>query len=836
MRIRRILNTITLYCSSRLNNIQNEQRQLGVCLYNYSTSSSTSTSTSVAIAKARQSKASKALHDLYRRISQLGDQTVSIVPILDQHTVQILSVKKHKLIGIIKELRYYRRYNHALQLSKWMTEKRLFFNLTAGDVAIQLDLISKAHGIEEAEKYFNNLPSQQKVLEVYSAFLNCYVNSKSVEKAEAIFREMSDLGLATQLSYNTLLNLYKKTGKYENLDNLLYEMGANKISFDKYTYLICMNAYAANFDIDQMERTLKQMVCDTKVTPDCGTYACVANLYTKLGLADKALVMLKKGEGLVTDHKRNAAYDFLLEEYAATGRKDEVFRIWETYKKENVSNKGYMSMITSLLKLDDIEGAEKIFEEWESQNRNYDIWIPKLLIEAYTRRKGESFLEKAENLLNRVRENRVMPDAATWYYMANGYLLNNETMKAVEAMKEAMIAAKICRHGWRPRAEIFATCLDFLKKKGDIKGAENFTRLMGEINMVSVDIKQKVHETCWSLNEEKKWSGNSHQPLDDHWKSLNTTGRLSEVFGEREVTGNRSNPVTKHNAHSSSSLTLIIKNPPPHYTTPHHKAPKIMEISKEDPKTQIPHPLSDDDELPSLSSHTLAALKEFLAEQNQTNPSTEDEEEEEKKPSLLSEDWRLSQFWYEPNTAHTLVEEVQLLCGGFSLSNVRVACIACPTLYVYIKGLDVVLCEIVNVSFPLLIVAIHKHSAVNVQLLEYDKRFGQYGSDFTYYDYNEPEVLPENMKHAFQVIIADPPYLSKECLEKVTRTVSFLAQPQDSHLLLLTGAVQTDRAKELLGLRPCGFRPQHSSKLGNEFRLFTNYDPGSRLGGWEQDE
>jgi len=45
--------------------------------------------------------------------------------------------------------------------------------------------------------------------------------------------------------------------------------------------------------------------------------------------------------------------------------------------------------------------------------------------------------------------------------------------------------------------------------------------------------------------------------------------------------------------------------------------------------------------------------------------------------------------------------------------------------------------------------------------------------------------------------------------------------------------VQKDRAAELLDLHPCGFRPQHSNKLGNEFRLFTNYDPAERLGGWE---
>ncbi|KAJ6303974.1 hypothetical protein OIU77_017783 [Salix suchowensis] len=135
-----------------------------------------------------------------------------------------------------------------------------------------------------------------------------------------------------------------------------------------------------------------------------------------------------------------------------------------------------------------------------------------------------------------------------------------------------------------------------------------------------------------------------------------------------------------------------------------------------------------------------------------------------------------------------------------------------PTLYAYIKKI---------------------YPSVNVQLLEYDKRFEQYGSDFTFYDYNKPEDLPDQFKHAFQVVVADPPYLSQECLEKVAQTISFLAIPGKSYVLLLTGDVQKDRAAELLGLHSCGFRPQHSSKLGNEFRLFTNYDPGMRLGGWE---
>ncbi|PWA39064.1 nucleic acid binding,methyltransferase [Artemisia annua] len=235
----------------------------------------------------------------------------------------------------------------------------------------------------------------------------------------------------------------------------------------------------------------------------------------------------------------------------------------------------------------------------------------------------------------------------------------------------------------------------------------------------------------------------------------------------------------------------------------------------EDLKDQHTTTLTEDDDTPSLSAHTLAALKEFLSEQN-TPPAAESNGRETtaEEVALVTEDWRLSQFWYDRETAETVAREVHALYTSLG-SSPSVACIACPTLYVYLKKM---------------------HPDLPVQLLEYDNRFEQYGGEFTYYDYNEPLELPSSMKHSFRIIVADPPYLSQECLEKVSETVGFLKQPGESYLLLLTGAVQHDRAAKLLGLRPCGFRPEHSSKLGNEFRLFTNYDPGLRLGGWEQEQ
>ncbi|KAI4348831.1 hypothetical protein L6164_009504 [Bauhinia variegata] len=222
------------------------------------------------------------------------------------------------------------------------------------------------------------------------------------------------------------------------------------------------------------------------------------------------------------------------------------------------------------------------------------------------------------------------------------------------------------------------------------------------------------------------------------------------------------------------------------------------------------HTANDDDDVPFLSSQALTALKEFLAEQNQSITDPDVATGGDTEVALVSEDWRLSQFWYSEETANTLAEEVLSLCKG---EDSRVACISCPTLYAYLKKTD---------------------RNVSLQLLEYDKRFEQYGSDYTFYDYNQPEELPSELKHAYKVVVADPPYLSKECLEKVAETISFLRQPGESFVLLLTGEVQKERAAELLGLHPCGFRPQHSSKLGNEFRLFTNYDPGMRLGGWKK--
>lgn len=74
---------------------------------------------------------------------------------------------------------------------------------------------------------------------------------------------------------------------------------------------------------------------------------------------------------------------------------------------------------------------------------------------------------------------------------------------------------------------------------------------------------------------------------------------------------------------------------------------------------------------------------------------------------------------------------------------------------------------------------------VSVVVLEYDRRFAAYGDDFIFYDYNEPLSLAAGAApQSFDVVLADPPYLSEECLSKVAKTIKYLSKGK---VLLCTG-------------------------------------------------
>eukprot|EP00898_Chlorokybus_atmophyticus_P001714 jgi/Chlat1/2543/Chrsp175S02389 len=216
-----------------------------------------------------------------------------------------------------------------------------------------------------------------------------------------------------------------------------------------------------------------------------------------------------------------------------------------------------------------------------------------------------------------------------------------------------------------------------------------------------------------------------------------------------------------------------------------------------------------------LSASTREALREFL----QARADAEQARDGGGEGEAFTEDWSMSQFWYDDKTARTISAEAAAAAGPTG----RIACVACPSIFRCLR---------------------EHHPEMSAQLFEYDRRFAAFGERFTLYDYREPEAVPEDLAHTFDVIVADPPYLSEECLAKTVKTVRLLSRQQEgssssssTRRLLLTGAVQRDRAREYLNARPCAFRPQHKNKLGNEFMCFADYAPITPgLGGLEADE
>lgn len=115
---------------------------------------------------------------------------------------------------------------------------------------------------------------------------------------------------------------------------------------------------------------------------------------------------------------------------------------------------------------------------------------------------------------------------------------------------------------------------------------------------------------------------------------------------------------------------------------------------------------------------------------------------------------------------------------------------------------------------------------ITVTLLEYDRRFEVHGPDYIFYDYNNPKEVPPDVHHSYDLVVADPPFLSEECITKTSETIKLLSKDK---IILCTGTIMKDIVKELLDLKLCEFQPKHRNNLANEFSCYANFDLDSVL-------
>ncbi|KAE8645769.1 hypothetical protein Csa_020441 [Cucumis sativus] len=427
---------------------------------------------------------------LRQKIVNIRAPKISVVPVLEKWVGDGRAIGKPELQYLVHLMKDSRRFNHALEISQWMTDRR-YLSLSPSDAAVRLDLIHSVHGLEHAENYFNSISIRLKTSNVYGALLGCYVREKSLEKAEAIMQEMRKMGIATtSFAYNVLINLYAQIGQHDKIDLLIEEMKTKGIPQDIYSIRNLCAAYVAKADISGMEKILKRIEEDSELKADWTIYSIAANGYLTAGLETEALSMLKKTEEKVRPNTNKFAFKFLLSLYERTGHKNEVYRVWNTFKpltKETCVP--YALMITSLAKLDDIEGAERIFQEWESKCTVYDFRVLNRLLVAYCRK---GLLDKAESVVNQAVVERT-PFRSTWSILATGYAEYGHMSKAVEMLKKAILVG---RQNWKPKqGDILEACLDYLEKQGDAETMDEIVRLCKSSGTVMKEMYYRLLRT-----------------------------------------------------------------------------------------------------------------------------------------------------------------------------------------------------------------------------------------------------------------------------------------------------------------------------------------------------
>ncbi|KAF3564689.1 hypothetical protein DY000_02013418 [Brassica cretica] len=163
------------------------------------------------------------------------------------------------------------------------------------------------------------------------------------------------------------------------VENLVREMQEQKVGLDGATWNNVLRVYADPSKIKEME-TFKTLVDEQGINLERSTIVAMARAYNRSGLVQKAIEMY--GD--------------------VPGTQREVYALWNEYKKE-AKDDGYRTMINSLLKLNNVEGAEKVYEEWNPEGPKLDMSIPCLLISRYY---AEGMAWKVDEMLKSIKKKR----------------------------------------------------------------------------------------------------------------------------------------------------------------------------------------------------------------------------------------------------------------------------------------------------------------------------------------------------------------------------------------------------------------------------------------------
>ncbi|XP_057818325.1 large ribosomal subunit protein mL101 (rPPR4) [Cryptomeria japonica] len=397
-----------------------------------------------------------------------------VVGVLQKWTNEGNDLAVEDIKNVVRNLRRLKRYEIALQVSEWM-QKHKMFKFDTDYCAVHMRLIAQVHGMAQAEEYFADLPENAKNKKTHVALLQCYVQKRLIEKAEQQMEKIKELGFARDgQAYCEMMTLYMAVGQTDKVLLEVKHMKEMKVPLDPQTYNLWISACGAMSDIDGVEKIVDEIKGGSRNNVNWTTYRTLANVYINAGRVDKAESALKELKKRMSQRCVDGC-DSLITLYGVLGKKEEVYRIWHSVKAvfDKPFFSTYKSVLTSLVKVGDIEGAEQIFHGWESLAPTINWKLSNILLEAYVM---NGMLEKAEIFHANVSGKKCYLNGRTWEILTEGYLESKQISKAIVSMKEALIKGK--PEKWQPKSENVRGILKYFEEQGNVEDAEEFKVLL----------------------------------------------------------------------------------------------------------------------------------------------------------------------------------------------------------------------------------------------------------------------------------------------------------------------------------------------------------------------
>ncbi|WZZ16464.1 hypothetical protein YC2023_109553 [Brassica napus] len=268
---------------------------------------------------------------------------VKVTPVLNEWLKQGNEINPTDLRAVIKALCESQRFDHALQVSEWIT-KRGVFEISTEDVASRLYLIEIHSGLSEAENFFKSIPENMKDDLVYTTLLSFYTKDKETRhEAEATYQKMRENNMLFKPNpYYKMISLYGLLGETNKVDEILRQMIENGVQHDiTLTSNNVLKAYASVPDVEAMEKFLKRI--EYEMPPFAlawQTGISMARAYLKCGSNRKAIEMLRRTEQVVDAKSKDVANKVLMEMYGEAGAKRDEARLYISQNAKQRQRKG----------------------------------------------------------------------------------------------------------------------------------------------------------------------------------------------------------------------------------------------------------------------------------------------------------------------------------------------------------------------------------------------------------------------------------------------------------------------------------------------------------------